>query len=351
MSTEEKKTDNLISLKDFFESDMKIKESLIKSTPTEMDDYNEESRIKYIDKLDEELKYFKEQFLSITMKFNFGSSIEKSINEYFLKAKENLVIGDFKKGISKSIYVSNFSNMRPELVEEVKKSCVGYSIDRIFVLDSLIKKSQSINELLHVFHSYIMNNEDILESIPKLGEKTNSIGEPIVLYGEENEVAKKIFDDFPLDMDCGITDIISLENKVLMMVRDRGHALSIDINTANLDEIDIKYFVPKLCNREMIEKLPGINKSGISENGATGLLVSSKEQVTDKLFDFIERVPTDGDIVIENRYNSKEPFKSDEYKEVTYQEINKPGKFDFFRKVLLMLKKDDEKDINNRDNK
>ena len=45
----------------------------------------------------------------------------------------------------------------------------------------------------------------------------------------------------------------------------------------------------------MIEALPGINIKGISENGATGLFQTSSEEMPKKIFDFIEKVPTDLD--------------------------------------------------------
>ena len=44
------------SLKRFFKSDMKMKETLLNLAPTELDDSNEETRRKYIDKLYKELK-------------------------------------------------------------------------------------------------------------------------------------------------------------------------------------------------------------------------------------------------------------------------------------------------------
>ena len=50
-----------------------------------------------------------------------------------------------------------------------------------------------------------------------------------------------------------------------MMVRDLGHALSVDIDISKDDEIIVKYFVPKICNMDMIQALPGINKKSITE--------------------------------------------------------------------------------------
>ena len=49
----------------------------------------------------------------------------------------------------------------------------------------------------------------------------------------------------------------------------------------------------------MIRKLPGINESSITKSGASGFFVSDKDKITKDLFDFIEKVPTDGDMVFD----------------------------------------------------
>ena len=85
-----------------------------------------------------------------------------------------------------------------------------------------------------------------------------------------------------------------MKDKILMMVRDRGHALTIDIDIAKESDVLVRYFVPKLCNRSMIESLPGVN--AISENGANGLFQTSKSDMSERLIDFIGKVPTDLDM-------------------------------------------------------
>ena len=295
--------EELQALKNFFESDMKIKETLTKLAPSKTDDWNEASRIDYADKLYKGLKDLEVEFLSGIEKFKFGPEVDEAIKEYFKRAKEAFLIGKYETGICQKLYTSQFSMMNKKFVEEVKKECVGYKMTETSNLVQLIQKSKTTNELLHAMHSYVVNNEKILESIQVIGQKENTIGELITLYGEENAIANKIFDKFPLEMDCGITDIISLKNKVLMMVRDRGHALTIDIDTSKQDDIEVRYFIPKLCNQKMIEELPGINKSGITENGASGFFISSDEKIEEKIFDFIEKVPTDLDMILANEMN------------------------------------------------
>lgn len=297
---DENKMKNLEAMKEFFERDMKIKETLMSLAPTEADDYDELSRMEYVDKLEKGLDSLEYDTLASIKKFGFGEELNNTIREYFANKKKSMAVGKYEAGICQKIYNSEFASMSENFIEEVKEGFVGYAFfSNPSKLPGFVKKAKTVNELLHSIHSSIVNNDEILESMPQMGTKRNTIEEPITLYGEENEVAEKIFKEFPLEMDCGITDIVSLKNKVLMMIRDRGHALTIDMDTTNPKEVEVKYFVPKLCNEEMIRKLPGINESSITKSGARGFFVSDKDKITKDLFDFIEKVPTDGDMVFD----------------------------------------------------
>lgn len=294
--SEEKRVKNFETFKKFLKTDMRIKENLIRVAPAREDDYNEESRIEYTDKLDSLLKDFKVEFELISEGFEFGETVSNAINNFFKKARENLAVGKYESGVGNDLYQQNFSNMRPELVDEVKKRCKGYTCATPERLADLMSKATSVNEMLHVMHSFVMNNEQIMSSMPKLGEKKNAQGYPITLYGEPSAIADEIFEKFPNELDVGWTDIISMQNKVCMMVRDRGHALTIDMDTSKEEEIGVKYFIPKLCNEEMIMALKGIDKANITNDGARGSFTAKKEEITEELFGFIEKVPTDADM-------------------------------------------------------
>lgn len=291
------RTDNLNAFKDFLKCDVKVKEILIRLAPYEYDDYNEESRIEYINKLYNGLNQLKDIFLSSIGKFGFDPVIDKAIIDYFEKAKKNFLIGKYESGICQKIYSSQFSCMNEKFIENVKKNFVGYTMTEISDLVNVVNKATTVNELLHAIHSYIINNENILQSMPIIGHKENIEGEDITLYGEENDVAQSVFNEFPLEMDCGITDIVSFSNEIFMMIRDRGHALMIDLNTLKPDDVEVRYFIPKLCNEDMIRQLPGINMSSITKNGASGFFISDKKEITKNLFNFIEKVPMDSDMV------------------------------------------------------
>lgn len=57
-------------LKDFLINDMEMKESLFNSAPNEMDDYDEESRIQYTDKIYNKLNDYEIQLKKIAEDFN-----------------------------------------------------------------------------------------------------------------------------------------------------------------------------------------------------------------------------------------------------------------------------------------
>lgn len=283
------------ALKNFLRDDIKIKELILKLAPTYLDDYNEESRIEYTDRLNKGLKELELMLSDTVDEFDFGKEIKDAIKRHFIEQREALLNSNYEYGRIKDIYNNKFSSMNEKFVETVKEECVAYARNDTKTLQKMINKSNTINELLHVMHSHILNNEEIMQSMPILAKKENSINEPITLYGEETKTAKKIFDEFPLELDCGITDIISMDGKILMMIRDRGHALTIEIDKLKDGNSQIKYFIPKLCNRSMIEKLPGIGK--ISKNCAIGIFDIIEEDLPEKLYDFIEKVPTDADML------------------------------------------------------
>ena len=301
MNEEEERKQNYEKLKKFLNSDMRVKNSLVELAPLEKDNYDENSKIQYVDKLYKELRVIEFELSDMIKCFGGDSNVLK---EKISQVRNNLVNFNYSSGDVRKLYQDNFSDMSEALVEDVKKEFKGYTLSYGLRTENLFQKSKTINELLHVIHSSIMNNFRIMQSMPIIGEKDNEFDE-IVLYGEETELSKEIFDKFPKDLDIGTTDIVSMENKVFMMVRERGHALTIEVDETKEADI-VRYFIPKICNTEMTEKLPGIGK--ITQNGARGAFDSSKEEIAQKLFNFIGGVATDKDRILKKTkmYEEKE---------------------------------------------
>lgn len=295
---------NLKALKKFIKTDLSIKNDLLQLAPNNADNFDEASKINYTDKLYQSLKYLEFDFKSSFEGFGLSEAVNESLTEFFNKTREQLSIGNYQNVDCREIFQKNFSNMSKDFIENVKKTFVGYTSFNLGDLNNSIKDAKTVNELLHSCHSYVMNNKELLSSITKISEKQNKFNYPIMLYGENTKQAEELFKKFPTDLDVGWTDIISLEDQIFMMIRDRGHALTIDIDTSK-DDYFVKYFVPKLCNEDMIKALPGINKDNISSNGASGSFICNNKEFTNKLFSFIEKVPTDSDMPpIDSPYGS-----------------------------------------------
>lgn len=298
------KENKIEALKKFFDIDMKIKEMLIEMAPTETDDFSDEERMKYIDRIYAEVAYAEERIVYALESLGLAYSLQSSVKMSFNRIKQQFLIKDYASLDLRKFYRDNFSDMNPQLIEKVKETCVGYTWSKSGLeVGNLITSSKSINEMLHVIHSYIVNDDGLLKSMPKLSSKQNQYNYPITLYGEENELARKIYEGFPDGLDCGWTEIVGMQNKILMMVRDRGHALTMDIDTTNEQDILVRYFVPKLCNLGMIRRLPGINSVG--ENGANGIFKTDAQTIAHEIVYFIGKVPMDKDM----NYYGKEELK------------------------------------------
>jgi hypothetical protein len=186
--------------------------------------------------------------------------------------------------------------MELDFINAVKEECVGYTFGGV----SSAKNAKTINEILHFMHSFILNNEQILQSIPLIDKKENDYKYPILLRGVKVPAFEQLLALFPNDLDVGWTDMVAInERKLLMMVRDRGHALTIEI-TLNLQTARIEYFIPKICNVDMVNNLPGINKVNQDSVGATGIIEIPISDLPNTLFSFISKVPMDSDMIISN---------------------------------------------------
>lgn len=287
----------LIRLKHFFEVDTRIKKEMNNMAPSMIKYYDETSINKYTDDLNDSLVYIFNELRCIVLDLIGGDPyVLEKITYLESNIKKEFYSCGFDINKLKLFYQKYVSNMEKDFVDSVKNECVGYKIGGRL---TSVEKATSINEMLHFLHSYIVNNDYILMSIPLLDEKNNEYDYPIRLRGMDSDIFRNLFDSFPADLDVGDTDMVAIsDKKLLIMVRDRGHALSIEISLNN-GIARIEYFVPKLCNVDMINKLPGVNKVNNDSIGATGVIEVPIEYLSDTLFDFISKVPTDSDMVFE----------------------------------------------------
>lgn len=288
--------ESLIKIQHLFEADNRIKKEMYNLSPNSNQFTDEESISKYTDKLNDSLIYMFSELKSMAVDIaSIKDVLLPKIEELEKTIRSNFYYCGFDFDKLKIFYKNFISDMKPEFINNVKKECVGY---KMLKSTNPINSANTINEILHYIHSYVMNNENILQSIPVLAKKENNNNESITIRGSQTELFQKLFDAFPTNLDVGETEIVVLnERKALMMIRDRGHALTIEI-TINNDVARLEYFIPKICNIDMVNALPGVNKVNSKEIGTTGAIETNINTLNDGLFTFISNVPTDSDMII-----------------------------------------------------
>lgn len=156
-----------------------------------------------------------------------------------------------------------------------------------------------------------------------------------------------------------------------MMVRDSGHALTLEIDETTKNPF-LSYFIPKICNAEKINQLKGVTKADLKDSkaifgstvGIFELGEKGKQNIGQEVIQFVEKVPTDNDLVMdfENEklinldlvFSEKnENFQKTNVivqKEETSNTNNLPKKQNFFQKFFAQTRKKIIKIFNNNGN-
>jgi hypothetical protein len=288
---------NLKLIELFFYYDMEIKRILYNCAPISMYDYDIGARITYSKRLEQALETFERYFYNISSIVNLDGEVwKKDTKKKFDKMRRQLLFCGTNFSKLSQFYLENYANMSNEIINMTGQEIIGYYCHRDD--RTILEASNSINEMLHIFHSIVVNSNEFYLKMPKLSEKTlSSSGEPLRLFGRETPVARQMYDNWPIDLDSGYTDILSLkDDKIIMMVRDRGHALTIEANKEGKDWY-VNYFIPKLCNIDMINDLPGVRKvNDLSSYTIGQLSYKSDAALIDGVISLVSQVPTDADI-------------------------------------------------------
>lgn len=195
--------------------------------------------------------------------------------------------------------------MSTPFVEDVKSKTAGFSF-RYENMPALIQKASTVTEMLHLVHFYITNNDEILWGLPVVDSKSNG-DDSYTMFGEETKVGRRIFDAInEKTTPMGNTAIVCLKDRTLLMARDMGHALMVDIEH-NDDYYMARYFIPKICNVYQVNALKGIHpvpmpkkeeEAVLIDTGATGEFeIDNIDNIGQEVVkDFIEKVPTDSEM-------------------------------------------------------
>jgi hypothetical protein len=181
----------------------------------------------------------------------------------------------------------------------------GYYLDKN--PSAAINKSKTFDELLHAVHMDVCSSEDLYSKLPKWGDFKDENVE-YAAYGEETAYARDIFEkvseavcedqtdkDGNLIYSAGELQLFSFDNITQLLIRDFGHALSIEIDASQSDSAIVRYSIPKVTNIDMVNKLPGVRKiNSVSEYmGTSGKFLVDYEGLGESIAEFVLKVPTD----------------------------------------------------------
>ena len=306
----------LENFRKFFNRDLDVKKILYQNVPNELYKNDNVYVREYSDQLAKALNDMEYDITAIINDSDIDKSILTDIKSKFANYKEKLADCKYDYNKLASFYNNFLSNMSEEIVKETGTNLHGASISEKLQNDlkNLVVKSTTINELLHILHFYTINNDECFNNLPKIDEKEYYIDdygtiENFSFYGQKTQLSQKLFDELPVNMGNGYMKLVSLNNKMILMVRDVGHATSFEIDVDG-DILKINYYIPKMSKNviDLINSLKGINKVNENSKYATGYFETTKENFVNEIQNLIKAIPTDNEYI--NGY-VKEDTKED----------------------------------------
>ena len=286
--------ENLELMERFFKYNLEMKKILHQTVPKEENLYNKEYSIEYSDKLFQALNDIEYYINVLLEKFDFSENDKNYFNKFIKALKSELINCGYDFYKLKEFYEVCISNMDENLINKVGSEIKGGGYLSAGVA---LSEAKTINEIIHIVHQTVVNNENNYRNLPIVAQKQNHEGYNVTLYGKDSELAKNIFNLIPYTFSSDYIEIMSLNNdKIVMMVRDVGHALSIEIEKDSENNYNIKYFIPKICNIDMVNSLKGVSKVTKESKYTVGLFGSTFEKLPYDLVDLMSRVPTDIDM-------------------------------------------------------
>ena len=278
--------------------DLKIKDLIIKMKPAKLN-YGEEFYIKYVDELLENLKKIEEVYFYFIDYLGMPSDIKNIVNDKFKNMELEFINCNYKLENLERIYEKYVYSMSSDSIKSISDNFYGYSIDR--KEKEVLSSCNTVNDMLHAFHSYLVNNDNFYQNIPIIEtKKINEYEDEINLCGKETKLSKELYDNFPVEVSGCETDILSFDDMILVMCRDIGHALTIEIHEEEND-LRVNYYIPKVCNVEKVNTLRGVTKLNPEKSNmysvTNGEFVIKKENFVPEIVEFIKSVPTDNDVM------------------------------------------------------
>ena len=281
----------------FFDLDLDVKKTIENSNPMKynMDGVEmEEQLLKNLEKC--------ERSLNSILRMNGLGAVDVDIDAIVQNIEEKIKDCNCDPKKLQKVYEEYFLSLNGDLENQLEKNIGGWSINNTNSLNTILDNTKSLNEVLHCLHFYTMNSETVYQASNVLDERTD--GGNIILRGNDNALARQIYEQVN-GLDSSQVDIIGTDNKVLIMVRDYGHALTICIEQEG-DQYRVTYNIPKVTNVDLVNQLPGVKKVDSTSatmldgtegwNTTNGEFVIKGDDVSNQIINFIKQVPTDLDM-------------------------------------------------------
>lgn len=264
--------------------------------------YSKDEAIEYVDKIYKNLQDIKYMLIKILKALGNDEILIEYLNKLFTYYEKRLLNCNYNPQKLKEFYQTCISNMDPKLIKEINTEITGYYLFNSY--QKCFLQSKTINELLHVLHMHIVNTEGFYQKMPLIEQKVDENVGTITLYGRKNSLAEAIFKSIDFNINSSIIDILSLtNNRILIMARDLGHALTIEIEEEN-GKAYVSYFIPKVCNIDMVNNLKGITPIKANETTdlrnlyAKGSFLVDTSELIPNLLELMMNVPQDKDMFI-----------------------------------------------------
>lgn len=301
----------LNNMENFFELDVEVKTLLSKLAHGE--NKVDVNLIDYSDRLWKALPRVESRLKRICEIYNIDSDVVETIEKCFKNYEGIIANAKYTDEGLRQVYNECYGKINQDTLDLIHDKLKGDTYWDSSVLKSIIHEDMSANEILHALHSYIINNKPIMDSIEDISSHTlSNVKDVISLKGEQNKLANEMYqkliatnEAIPKELSSicvGSTDIISVSSdKIIIMVRDKGHCLTIECNLQANGQWGVSYFIPKTISEDKVIKLKGITGYHRGDEYASGSFVTDAEDLADDITKLINDMPTDSHIMYEGK--------------------------------------------------
>ena len=243
--------ENIRKIKRFLDYDLRIKGLFNYIMPKELDFYDNDSKFNYIDRLLDGIDRINMYLCKMMIDYNIPVEVIEKLDKHMHMIDSKINSKEFRDLLNKGYedtlgFINTYiSFMRVEFNESVRNGFKGYYLN--YGMDVI--EPYTVNEYLHYVHNYVINKEDYYKLIPIVNGTSDKDWKGIYLRGISNDIGIQLYEkliECNLQGDC--IDIINLDKNIVIMARDLGHATVIEIDLSDMDNIFVRYFIPKNTN-------------------------------------------------------------------------------------------------------